>query len=312
MKNIYENNISLSVLFKTALIVLILSFGSYQKVLAETLTIQINVNKTELKPGETLNISAVSSDEISEIFLTNGENYEEKSTDPFSWSVVLPIDSSGVFELTAFAIHSDKLIKSNKIIVSIIPDNTKLNSLSFKYGKPLLLNPGDISKQIVIGHFNDGHNREITQSVMGTTYSENIINGIATTPGDSPVISVSVDGLVTALQPGSAEVVATNNGKTSIRRITVIAVDEGDADGDGLTDVQEDVIGTNKYHSDSDGDGSTDDIEVGSDVSNPLDADNDGTIDALDDRAVAIKDSSDNYVSISQNRYAKRFVKFSY
>lgn len=43
------------------------------------------------------------------------------------------------------------------------------------------------------------------------------------TAGDSPVISVSEDGIVTALQPSEAEVVASNNSISNVRRIKVVA-----------------------------------------------------------------------------------------
>jgi len=101
-----------------------------------------------------------------------------------------------------------------------------------------------------------------------------------------------------AQQPGEAEVVATNNGKTAVRRVKVVAVSENDADGDGLTDAQEDAIGTNKYNPDSDGDGSDDGVEVGADPAHPLDLNKDGVIDALDKQTVAIKDESGQYVTI--------------
>ena len=59
-----------------------------------------------------------------------------------------------------------------------------------------------------------------------------------------------------------------------------------DSDGDGINDEDEEKIGTNPDEADSDGDGITDDIEVGSDLGNPLDEDADGIIDALDSNIV--------------------------
>lgn len=62
--------------------------------------------------------------------------------------------------------------------------------------------------------------------------------------------------------------------------ISVLDVDE-DNDGDGLTDTEEKVIGTDPWSSDSDGDGLNDLDEVG-DPTEPMDHDKDGLIDALD------------------------------
>jgi cysteine-rich repeat protein len=56
---------------------------------------------------------------------------------------------------------------------------------------------------------------------------------------------------------------------------------ELDSDGDGLTDLTEEDLGTDPELEDSDGDGVDDLIEV-VDVSDPADTDGDGTIDALD------------------------------
>jgi heat shock protein beta len=55
-----------------------------------------------------------------------------------------------------------------------------------------------------------------------------------------------------------------------------------DFDNDGLTDLQERQLGTERYLADTDGDGINDGIEVGADPSHPLDHDNDKRIDALD------------------------------
>jgi gliding motility-associated-like protein/uncharacterized repeat protein (TIGR01451 family) len=55
-----------------------------------------------------------------------------------------------------------------------------------------------------------------------------------------------------------------------------------DADGDGLFGGEEGVVGTDPDNPDTDGDGIEDGVEVGSDINNPLDEDNDGIIDALD------------------------------
>ncbi len=55
-----------------------------------------------------------------------------------------------------------------------------------------------------------------------------------------------------------------------------------DDDLDGLVTGQEVALGTDPDNPDTDGDGIEDGVEVGSDINNPLDEDNDGIIDALD------------------------------
>lgn len=55
-----------------------------------------------------------------------------------------------------------------------------------------------------------------------------------------------------------------------------------DSDGDGLSDEEENKIGTDILLSDTDGDSIPDNEEVGTNLFNPLDTDKDGVIDALD------------------------------
>jgi hypothetical protein len=74
----------------------------------------------------------------------------------------------------------------------------------------------------VLGHFADAIDRDITHSAMGTVYSESIVGGSTITPGDSPAVSISPDGLITGLQPGVVDITATNKGKTSTLRVNVI------------------------------------------------------------------------------------------
>jgi MYXO-CTERM domain-containing protein len=57
---------------------------------------------------------------------------------------------------------------------------------------------------------------------------------------------------------------------------------EADSDGDGITDLVEDALGTDRDDPDSDGDGLDDLAEV-VDIDDPVDSDGDGLIDAVDD-----------------------------
>jgi hypothetical protein len=58
--------------------------------------------------------------------------------------------------------------------------------------------------------------------------------------------------------------------------------DSADFDNDGLTDQQEELLGTERYLADTDGDGINDGIEVGNNLLKPNNHDNDSRIDALD------------------------------
>ena len=275
-------------------------------------TLTISSDKNIVSSGETISITATITgwDEnkwgmpVSTLFsgvrLNNGNNYNIfDDTSPYQWNISYPIDYAGIEKYEATILFGKDYISSNELSIVVKPDLSTLKQLKYIEGKSIVLSPGYFEQLRVIGLFSDGHERDVTSGQLGTIYSENIVNGTTITTGNSPSISVSADGLITAIAPGEAEVVATNNGRTAIRRIKVVAVEDGDADGDGLSNTQEDTIGTNKYHPDSDGDGLNDKIEVGADPTHPLDNNNDGTIDALDNTVMAIKDSSGNYVSIS-------------
>ncbi|WP_171017206.1 Calx-beta domain-containing protein [Maribacter sp. ACAM166] len=73
---------------------------------------------------------------------------------------------------------------------------------------------------------------------------------------------------------------------------------ETDDDGDGLLGGQEATLGTDPTNPDTDGDGINDGDEVGVDVANPLDEDNDGIIDALDS---TIEDADNDGVNDQQD-----------
>ena len=69
-----------------------------------------------------------------------------------------------------------------------------------------------------------------------------------------------------------------NSGVVDVLEVYV----DPDPDKDGLTTVVENRIGSNPNNADTDGDGILDNIEVGSDVNNPTDIDNNGVIDVLE------------------------------
>ena len=270
--------------------------------------LDLAVDKTTVSPGDTVNFSVSVSANVKEsVSLVQyiGDSKFGKTvaapltSSPYNWGLSLPSGSSGLRKYKAVSEINGVQVSSNTIELLIKPTESNVKSVFFDPSESKVLFPGSTFNLQLIGLFSDGKQYDITRADMGTSYSENIVIGTSTSLGDSPVIKVSVNGEVLAQQLGEAEVIATNNEKTAIRRIKVVAVEDGDSDGDNLTDSQEDSTKTNKYHPDSDGDGSPDNVEVGIDPTNPLDSNGDGIIDALDNTAMTIKDASDNYVSIS-------------
>ena len=107
-----------------------------------------------------------------------------------------------------------------------------------------------------------------------------------------PVQNVTISSLnildFEGLAPGAYVFTFTTTNSTA--PCTNVSVDvtisvsncETDDDNDGLFGGQEATLGTNPNNPDTDGDGIQDGVEVGPDVTNPLDEDGDGIIDALD------------------------------
>ncbi len=73
-----------------------------------------------------------------------------------------------------------------------------------------------------------------------------------------------------------------------------------DSDGDGLTNAQEDQVGTDRGNADTDGDGANDGAEAGGNVNAPLDTDGDGASNALES---SVTDTDGDGV-VNQNDFA--------
>lgn len=144
---------------------------------------------------------------------------------PYVWTINLSKTASGQRTYKAGAMIDGQVVESNSITVTIKLDLSTLRQLTFEPGRETVLLSGMSEQLRLMGLFDDGHKRDLTQAAMETIYSENIVDGVKITVGDSPVLSVSADGKVTAQQPGTADVIATNNGITTARRIRVEVMD---------------------------------------------------------------------------------------
>jgi len=195
------------------------------------ISLTLEVDNPTPAPGETITFSTTVTgevDKISSIFLTDRKNTAlEDTTAPYEWKVEMLNTFAGIKTFGAIAnVDGSPVGSDNLVTITVKPDMTTLQDLIFSPAYPIVLSTGQTHQVTVLGHF-DGTNRDITHSTMETVYSEAIVDGSTITPGDSPAVSISTDGLITGLQPGIVDITAINNGKTSILRVTVIySIDE--------------------------------------------------------------------------------------
>jgi pimeloyl-ACP methyl ester carboxylesterase len=265
----------------------------------EVNTFELTVDNLSPVEGEqiTFTLNSTHSD-LSSVSL-QGDGIEIVGTSPpYSWTTPVPNTASGSYKFYVTALSGLNLLTSNTIILTILPDTASIRSILFEPADLVFLFPGSTHKLKLIGQGIDGFNRDLTESIVGTVYEENIVSGLSISVGNSPVFDVDAEGNIIAIQPGEAVVIAKYAGLSTSRRILVVSAEVNDADGDGLTDSQEQSLGTDPFTPDSDGNGIEDNIEVGSNPDQPLDSDNDGTIDALENDTLVVQDENGQRVSI--------------
>lgn len=112
----------------------------------------------------------------------------------------------------------------------------------------------------------------LTGELSGTpaTGDDNTYTNIVITATDNGGLSDSL---------AAFSITITDPCVTDPNGVTCLAAD---SDGDGLTNADEDLLGTDRNNPDTDGDGTNDGAEVGNDVNNPIDSDADGLPDVFE------------------------------
>jgi cysteine-rich repeat protein len=139
---------------------------------------------------------------------------------PFTAIVKIPSKSIGTVNLHAFAFYGPSLQFTTPVPVQVrMPPTITLSSVQILNGDVILARPGKTQQLKVLGVYSDGVRRDITSDSTETVYD------ISST---KPVITISADGLITALKQGYATVVAYNSGVLTSINVRVGAPRCGD------------------------------------------------------------------------------------
>src|SRR4051812_48534446 len=135
-----------------------------------------------------------------------------------------------------------------------------------------------------------------TETTLGTdpndadTDNDGTNDGAEVGPNPASPLDTDGDGVIDALESsvtdtdgdGVSNQLDPANGNPCVPSSSHAACLAYDSDGDGLTNAQEDTLGTGRNNADTDGDGVNDGAEVGGSVNTPLDSDGDGTPNVLE------------------------------
>jgi Tol biopolymer transport system component/pimeloyl-ACP methyl ester carboxylesterase len=142
---------------------------------------------------------------------------------PFEAELALPREAAGTVSVVAVAkdaagefarsavIELTVEVPANLTGISVIPESLVFESFQSRQGVE------------VTGQYDDGADRDLTSAGAGTEYMAS----------DARIVSVDIDGLVTALRVGAASI-AVSNGNFSVPVAVTVTTSKGDVEADGV------------------------------------------------------------------------------
>ncbi|WP_290518071.1 Ig-like domain-containing protein [Alcanivorax sp.] len=255
--------------------------------------------------AQEVNLAGIELNEDCIVNILNGSTrFKENGT--FSLRTALPADVP--YRARAICERDGQLFFGVSALIDGIPDSiTETGEFNFVASNPVPaslnielerteLTPDLPSVQLVVtGNLPDGSRATLTSAPTGTVYRNS----------NPEIATVSENGLVTGLKNGEVIISARHEGALASVEITVLFPEDADGDGmpdsyelannlnpndssdadqdkdnDGLTNLEEFLLGTSPIFADTDGDtiSDYDEVQNGTDPNNP-DTDGDGLVD---------------------------------
>jgi hypothetical protein len=147
---------------------------------------------------------------------------------PFDVSFEVPPEAIGASVVNAFAFDANWNMAVADPIAVQVEVAAVLTGIDIDPQEVFLFSFGPDYQLRVTGHYDDGIDREITDAALGTVYE-------SLDPG---IVTVDVDGIVTAVSVGTATVQAANGAQTATAPVEVVNLTcQGDIDQDGVVTV---------------------------------------------------------------------------
>jgi hypothetical protein len=181
-------------------------------------------------PGDTLAVTVQATDGFVPVhelaYSPLGTAFSDKP--PFDVSFEVPPEAIGASVVNAFAFDANWNMAVADPIAVQVEVAAVLTGIDIDPQEVFLFSFGPDYQLRVTGHYDDGIDREITDAALGTVYE-------SLDPG---IVTVDVDGIVTAVSVGTATVQAANGAQTATAPVEVVNLTcQGDIDQDGVVTV---------------------------------------------------------------------------
>jgi pimeloyl-ACP methyl ester carboxylesterase len=178
--------------------------------------IVLGADRREVLPGEAVKITASAGGTLEGVLFGTssvilGEGSIAEDADGLGWTIRLPEDFSGVCDFGASGLVDGEVAVSNMLSIVVKPDLSSLSWISFEPGPDATYYEGAEIPLSVTAFLGDGKYFNVTRHELGTTYASS-----------APAIAtVSEDGKLKAVSPGSVTITARNGGVEAALYVTV-------------------------------------------------------------------------------------------